>query len=96
MLDNAHADAIAVFSFSEFYIAGQAVFNIILALYFDVFFEICPGNNYALPTLPELCSLEPNPNIGQCITVDHEVRTELNYCTRISITEENFVKTAKE
>lgn len=74
VMDNATANVITAFLFAEYYVASNAVFNITSSLYFDVFFEICSGNTYNLPTLPELCSLDGDPGAPACFSEDHPVR----------------------
>jgi len=43
--------------FGEFYVAGQASFTVTDSQHHDVFFEVCPGDDYELVDLPELCDL---------------------------------------
>ena len=69
VVHDATADLRSVDAFGEFYVAGRADFHIEDTQYHDMFFEACPGEDYALSDLPELCELSGATDV--CVTPSH-------------------------
>lgn len=59
-----------MWAFAELYVQGQAELSIADSSFFDVFFEVCPGDDYTLTSLPALCDL--TDPVNGCITAGHQ------------------------
>ncbi len=54
---------------AELYVQGNAQLTVTSSFFFDLFFEVCPGDTYSLADLPALCDLR-DPVAG-CFTASH-------------------------